>query len=118
MSDNGFISQWQRTLRDDPWTTDLEWKVGMALSTFADQYTDPAKGYIAGHHARPGLTRLSEASHVGRRYIPKVLSVLAERKLIELPDNHTKRSGKYYEYKLIGPESVQETLGKVSRRHR
>ena len=106
MSDNGFISRWQRALRDDPETSDLDWKVGMALSTYADQYTDPARGYIAGHHARPGLTRLAQAAHVARRNVPGVLAGLIDRKLIELGENNVKRPGRNYEYTLLSLESV------------
>lgn len=107
MSDNGFVPRWQRTLRDDPKTSDLDWKVGMALSTYADDYTDPAKGFIAGHHARPGVIRLSEVSHVARRYIRPVLENLLGRGYIEQTAACNKKLGKNTEYRLIIPGELK-----------
>lgn len=101
MSDNGFISKWQRALRDDPRTNELDWKVGMALSTFADQYTDPAKGYVAGQHARAGTARLSATSHVTSRWVPKVLETLASRGYIQQTVESNRRTGTKAEYCLL-----------------
>jgi hypothetical protein len=103
MSDNGFISRWQRALRDDPKTSDLDWKVGMALSTYADQYTDPVKGFTAGHHARPGVVVLSRTSHVARRYIAAVLENLTCRGYIELAGVVKKKN----EYRVIIPGELE-----------
>lgn len=114
MSDSGLVSAWQRALRDDPETTDLDWKVGMALSTYADQYTDQAKGFIAGHHARPGVIELSRVSHVARRYLKPVLENLIKRGLIEQTAEFSKRTGKHNEYRLC----VQETQRPVSGGHK
>jgi hypothetical protein len=106
MSDNGFISRWQRTLRDDPKTTDLDWKVGVALSTYADQYTDEARGWIAGHHARPGVVRLSQVSHVARRYIRAVTENLISRGYIEQTAAGTGKNSRN-EYRLIIPGDLE-----------
>lgn len=102
-SDGGYVARWQRALRDDEETTDLDWKVGMALSTYADQYTDPdakPRPYEAGQHAHPGVIELSRASHVARRYIKPVLENLVKRGYIEQTYQARKGARERDEYRL------------------
>jgi hypothetical protein len=109
LSDSGFISRWQRDLRDDAAVNDIDLKVGFVMSTLADQYTDPSKGYEAGRHIRPvskehgdkGTRMIARLARVTGRNVAPSIRKLTALGYLEKTFDYRQKSGWVNEYRLV-----------------
>lgn len=109
ISDGRLIGQWQRSLRDDLAVNDIDLKVGFIMSTLADQYTDPSKGYQAGWHIRPvskehgdkGTRMIARLARVAERNVAPSIRRLTALGYLEKTFDYRQKSGWVNEHRLV-----------------